>query len=372
MPGNDRNRKRADSAIHTNHNILLIVRVLFVILLSITIGSVSIVQAQDFTVWTESPSNPLFGGPTAGVDRAYYPSVLKVGSVYHIWYGDGSNTRHASSTRPDFSDVTFPAPVVTGLVTGVTYHPRVLYNASGWNIGLAHYAGPFLMYYVGANTSYFDGPPRVAYSADGNSWTDIGQCTIVTSYSTTYFYIFDVLYEGGTTWKAYGTDGVVNYFVSTDGINWTETAHDILGSQLQPWETSAFTPPHVIKSGGQYIMFYGSGGSGEAAIGVAFSTDGQNFTKSSSNPIFSTNGSPPAWRNDRTYTPYVMQDGTGWRMYYSGRNGSTGVYSVGFTDLNAPPPTTAIPAMNDCGKITFMILAGLGAILYLRQRKAES
>jgi hypothetical protein len=339
--------------------------------MSLLILSVTVAYAQDFTLWTESPSNPLFGGTGAG--RSYYPSAVKVGSVYHIWYGDGSNTRHASSTSADFSDVAFPAPAVTGLVAGVTYHPRVLYDAGGWDIGATHYAGPFLMYYVGANTGFFDGPPRVAHSAGGDSWTDIGQCTIVTS--STSFYIFDVIYEGGTAWKAYGTDGVVNYFVSTDGMDWTETARDILGSALQPWETSSFTPPHVIRSGGHYVMFYGSGGSdASTAIGVAFSTDGQNFTKSSSNPIFSISGSPPAWRNDRTYTPYVMQDDTGWRMYYSGRNGSTGAYSIGVTDLNsAPAPPTAIPAMDDYGKIAFMALAALGAIYFLtRKRRATS
>jgi Divergent InlB B-repeat domain len=291
----------------------------------------SLAQADVLASWTDSPSNPLFGGLNPGDDRAYYPSALKVGSTYHIWYGDGSATRHASSTHPDFSDVNFQPPnqpsVVTGLVAGVTYHPRVLYNAAGWNIGGNFYAGPFLMYYVGANTSYFDGPPRVAHSANGTSWTDIGPCAISNS-SQTYFYIFDVLYEGGTTWKAYATDGSVHYFTSTDGINWTGTAFNILGSPLQSWETSSFTPPHVIKSGGQYIMFYGSGSGGDAAIGVASSPDGQNFTKSIYNPIFSVSDGF-SWRNSRTYIPYVIQDGMSWLMYYCGRS-SNGVYSIGY------------------------------------------
>jgi len=38
----------------------------------------SLAQANDFTAWSDSTSNPLFiGGPTSGVDRAYYPCVIK-------------------------------------------------------------------------------------------------------------------------------------------------------------------------------------------------------------------------------------------------------------------------------------------------------
>jgi hypothetical protein len=332
--------------------------------------TVLVAEAQDFSSWTESPSNPLFGGSASGVNRAYYPSVIKVGAIYHIWYGDGDNTRHASSTHADFSDVIFPAPTVTGLSAGA-YHPRVLYNSAGWTIGTTFYTGPFLMY----STTVADWTlsPRVAYSADGNSWTDIGACTGVNSYSSnSAIYNFDVLYEGGTTWKAYADNGSgdIEYYTSTNGIDWTGTAHNILGSPLQPWETW-FTSPHVIKVGSSYIIYYGSGGTlSNQGIGMATSTDGQNFTKNAGNPIFSTSGSPPLWRDDRTYTPYVMQDGMGWLMYYSGRNNATGSYSIGYTGLNS---SVAIPTLTDWGMIIFLVPAGLGSVYYLRkQRRTES
>jgi hypothetical protein len=86
--------------------------------------------------WVESPLNPLFGG--TGVNRAYYPAVAKAGAVYHIWYGDGSTTRHATSTFADFRDVSFatPAPEITvgGTIlsakyTQPTYHPSAYYRS---------------------------------------------------------------------------------------------------------------------------------------------------------------------------------------------------------------------------------------------------
>jgi len=75
-------------------------------------------------------------------------------------------------------------------------------------------------------------------------------------------------------------------------------------------------------------------------MGVAFSTDGQNFTKSSSNPIFSITDGPP-WRNDRTYTPFVIPDGASWIMYYTGRS-SAGVYSIGYALPTSLPPSGSI------------------------------
>ena len=310
-------------------------------------------QAIDFTAWTDSASNPMFGGSTSGVNRAYYPSVIKVGSVYHIWYGDSANTRHATSTNFDFTGATFPAPVVTGLVATYPYHPRVLYNASGWTIGGNYYAGPFLMYYTDGYSSNWNLSPRVAHSADGNSWTDIGACTGVSSYSpNTTIYNLDVLYEGGTIWKAYADNGLghIEYYVSTDGLTWTGTAHNILGS-LQPWETS-FTSPHVIKSGSQYIMYYGSGTVNNQGIGVAFSADGQNFTKSGSNPIFSISDGFP-WRNDRTYTPFVIPNGASWIMYYTGRSSSTGNYSIGYALPSTPSGTNVTVTFPNGGAVTF-------------------
>lgn len=209
------------------------------------------------------------------------------------------------------------------------------------------------MYYTDGFGSNWNLSPRVAHSADGDVWFDIGPCMGVNSYSpNSFIYNLDVIYEGGTTWKAYADNGLghIEYYVSTDGLNWTGVAHNILGS-LQPWETS-FTSPHVIKSGSQYIMYYGSGSVNNQGIGVAFSTDGQNFTKSSSNPIFSISDGFP-WRNDRTYTPYVVPNGASWIMYYTGRSSLTGNYSIGYALPSTPSGTNVTVTFPNGGLVTF-------------------
>ncbi len=307
----------------------------FVVLLLVYIASGSIfaqatIPVDDSNIWTEYVSNPLFGGPTDGVDRGYYPVVIKIGLTYHIWYGDGTNTRHATSTSANFSGAVFPATVCTGLPAGA-YHPRVLYNASGWTVGGNFYAGPFLMYSTAGPS--FSTTPRVAYSANGDSWTDIGPTTGVIGPDAYYMaYNFDVLYEGGTVWKAYADNGWgwIQYYTSVDGLNWTGVATNIVGPPLQPWEPAANTSPHVIKVDNYYIIFYGSGTTANnQAIGMAMSTDGQNFTKSIANPLLSITGAP-AWRDNRTYTPCVFHDDADWKMYFTGRSTVGGNYSIGY------------------------------------------
>ncbi|MCI0473150.1 MAG: hypothetical protein L0Y76_06145, partial [Ignavibacteria bacterium] len=147
---------------------VLILFSLFILLSSSSIQAQSTVNVSSGNIWNEYISNPLFGGPTDGTNRGYYPCVIKVGTSYHIWYGDGSNTRHATSSSPDFSGATFPAPLVTGIILPA-YHPHVLYNADGWDVGGTHYTNPFLLYSPTSDWTHV----YIYNSADGNSWTSI-------------------------------------------------------------------------------------------------------------------------------------------------------------------------------------------------------
>jgi hypothetical protein len=293
-------------------------------------------ECSDLESWMEDAGNPIYGGDVDGSTRAYYPFALKVGALYHLWYGDGTNTGHATSLYPDFNDFTFPAPIVTGLVAAGPYHPRALYNASGWNIGspLTHYAGPYLMYYT--DGSNWNNSPRIAHSADGSSWIDIGPCNGINSYGgNTTVYNLAVLYEGGTIWKGYADNGLghIQYYTSTNGVDWTGQAMDIMGAPYQTWENNGINgniAPFIMKLGSDYVLFYSSGSArNDNAFGFGTSSDGQSFIKSSSNPIFSILDGV-AWRENRTYTTSIVKNGRFWLLYFSGRT-NAGVYSIGLT-----------------------------------------
>ena len=294
--------------------------------------------------WIEYAGNPLFGGSISGTDRAYYPFVVRVGSTYHIWYGDGAGTRHAQSTERDFGDIIHPAPEITVGGTSISavytypYHPCVLYREDGWSVGGTFYSSPFLLYITPDFNSV-----RVLHSPDGDSWTEIGLCTGITGVGGyipqgANVYNLAVLYEGGATWKAYADNGGgrIQYYTSNNGFDWTGTASDILGAPYQDWEgIQNGIAPYIMKVDGSYIIFYSSGAlRNDGAIGMAVSLDGQNFTKDESNPIFSVDDGI-AWRDDRSYTPRVIPDDSLWRMYFTGRS-SSGVYSVGFATKCGP------------------------------------
>jgi len=285
-------------------------------------------------VWKEEAGNPfIHGGGASGVNRAYYPYVIRVGADYHIWYGDGMNTRHTTSFYPDFHDASFPAPVVTGLSAAYKpYHPRVKYNPGGWTVGGNFYSGPFLMYYTEGVT--WTPTPRVAHSADGQTWTDIGACTGVSQYAGDSIYSFDVLYEGGADWKAYRDNGgaQISYFTSSNGLDWAIGSANILGTYQAWWENAGNgnISPSIYKVGSTYVLFF-SGGltSNDNAFGYATSTDGSTFIKSANNPIFSKNDGV-SWRDVRTYTASVVQDGSMWYLYFTGRTDTPSTsYSIG-------------------------------------------
>ncbi len=287
--------------------------------------------------WTENVANPLFGGSSNSVDRAYYPFVLKIGSTYHIWYGDGDGTRHAASQYHDFRDIAHPAPEITvggTLISGLgylyMYHPYVLYSSTGWTVNGSYYSDPFLMYITPGFNSV-----RAFRSADGVDWTEIGLCSGITGVYGPQgldVYTFAVLFEGGTSWKAYADNGggQIQYYTSANGFDWTGQAANIISAPWQSWEvsTNGVIAPFVIKNESTYILYYSGGTtSNDQAIGKAVSTDGYTFTKDVGNPVFSKNDGV-AWRDARTYTAKIIRDVDRWRMYFTGRS-STGVYSVG-------------------------------------------
>lgn len=287
------------------------------------------------TFWTDYGSNPLFGGATSGVNRAYYPAAVKVGSTYHIWYGDGNTTRHATSSFPDFNDITHPASEITIGGAGISayfgtyvYHPSVYYNSSGWTISNTYFSQPYLMYATPGFTSV-----NALVSFDGNDWTNLGACTGIFTYPPqgSLAYNFNIICEDGTNWKAYADQNSshIQYFISSNGFDWIGTAAYILSNSYSYWEiVSNQIRPCVVKAGNTYVLFYSSGWTvNDNAVGYAVSTDGMSFIKTSNNMIFSTNDGP-LWKLERAYAAWVIQDGAIWRMYYTGKS-TNGVYSIG-------------------------------------------
>lgn len=114
----------------------------------------------------------------------------------------------------------------------------------------------------------------------------------------------------------YGTIHIGLAF-STDGINWTKHPPPVLYAQ-QGWETN-IDAGDVIKIGDLYYMYYSGNSSAGWKIGIATSPDGINWTRYSGNPILSSNQS---WESGGVYIPSVIKVSSQYYMVYQ---------SAGFT-----------------------------------------
>ena len=314
------------------------------------------VQADDnqYVSWTEYANNPVFD-PT---EKAYYPSILFNGSIYQMWYDNGSSTNYTTST----DGIHWNGGVATtGLATNA-HHPHVEY------VG-----GHYMIWYWNSPTIYSIDAMRCAVSDNGINWnsdtalTQVGTTVVTGDAGTgwnrgTYgacdvFYNASgsssivvpisadsvwankfVMYYDGTT----GGKEDIGLAVSNDGINWQGylggaapvLAHD----SHDAWDNGFATFGTVLKIDDAYHMWYSGGKSGSnEGIGYATSGDGITWTKYDSNPIMSKSDGVD-WRSTRTYTPMVLYDASNFsghgdanllKMWYSGLN-SGGNYAIGY------------------------------------------
>lgn len=93
------------------------------------------------------------------------------------------------------------------------------------------------------------------------------------------------------------------------------------------WDDNSVWSPTVILDGSTYRMWYsGDDGSGIFQIGLATSPDGITWSRSGSNPVLSPSQS---WEISRVSSPSVILDGTTYKMWYTGVDGA-GVAHIGY------------------------------------------
>jgi len=147
-----------------------------------------------------------------------------------------------------------------------------------------------------------------------------------------------VLREGGTyfMWYAGGslrhpnpTHGI-GYATSPDGESWRKyQGNPILTRGLSgSWDVSGISSPSIIRLGDTYFMAYAGTNDVFWRIGLAASSDRVTWTKYSGNPVF-TQGEYGEWDDQGVGDPMVIFDGTEFKMYYTGYDGSTTRTQIG-------------------------------------------
>ncbi len=156
-------------------------------------------------------------------------------------------------------------------------------------------------------------------SRDGIHWTAPSEPQLSGVYAPTILKDGDVYHMWYTDvaaepWK-------FRHAQSADGRNWDVTKEPVLRIG-QAWEQGRLFYPTVVKSGDQFLMWYGSYWSefeGKTAIGFAVSNDGINWYKNPHNPVFRPDPSHD-WESHYTTSQSILQlpDGS-WRIWYASR-----------------------------------------------------
>jgi Glycosyl hydrolases family 32 N-terminal domain len=199
-------------------------------------------------------------------------SVLKIGSVYHMWFCAG----FWSGGPFGFWAQIYHAVSTDGLswnVTGVALPPNQV-----WDQGMTN-------------------APWVVQDRSGLYW----------------------LYFSG--WD--GSNTRLGVATSVDGLSFTPYSGNPildLGSSGS-WDQSDVNTPAVIP-GPPWLLFYGGTDRITGALGIARSNDGFHWSKSPRNPVFKPDPAP-AFDSSMLAYPDWLADPSGPRIYYAGGDGRT-------------------------------------------------
>ncbi len=246
--------------------------------------------STDGLTWTQD-ATPVMSGTAKGwdVNGIYTASVLKDGDTYRMWYAgrEASGVREIGyATSPDGLAWTKvgTGPVLTTAnpwEAGNVYYPSVIKDGDVYK-----------MYYSGRAVNVPDNsPPEICYatSADGINWDkpnlglfDFGGSTAnnivmplgaAGSFDVTRATHPHVIKDGDVYRMWYGgydedatttdptTEWAIGYATSTDGINWTKSGDNPVLEASQEWEMNegagrGVQTPWVIRDGDTYQMWY--------------------------------------------------------------------------------------------------------------------
>jgi len=286
--------------------------------------------------WMRSPCNPIVvhqAGESFADERIYLDGVIRDGDLYRSWFTayDGSDWRLGAARSPDGLNWYIDHE---GAV--VRYWPRTVLDHG--ESGAFDYEGFWSTAAVDDGT----GALRVYHAGyDGSNWRiglaeswdgtalerdpaspvlDLGQSGTFDDY---HVYDPTVIYDGASYHMWYGgrpsASGTirVGYAGSTDAVTWTRVdTSAVLDVTSGEWDDNHVFGPSVVAVDSGYLMAYHGHTGSRYKLGLAFSSDGVNWTKSDLNPL--PEGASGEWDDYHMRSPAIHWDGVDVQLWYAG------------------------------------------------------
>jgi len=260
------------------------------------------------------------GVPPYNWDSVGGQSVLKIQSVYHMWFSAG----YWSGGPFVFWAQIYHAVSMDGLswnVTGVALPPNQF-----WDRGMTN-------------------APWVVRDSAGVFW------------------LFHSGWDGSNTRVGVATSG--------DGISFTPYAGNPI-LDLGPsgsWDESDVNTPAVIP-GSTWLLYYAGTNRQVGALGTATSSDGYHWSKSQGNPVLGPDPAP-AFDSSGLVYPDWLADPSGSRLYYAGGDGRTlqiGLIKASTVRDDVPLRLDDTPRIAALGTVAAIDAAVVGLALVVGRR----
>ena len=260
------------------------------------------------------------GVPPYNWDSVGGQSVLKIQSVYHMWFSAG----YWSGGPFIFWAQIYHAVSMDGLswnVTGVALPPNQF-----WDRGMTN-------------------APWVVRDSAGVFW------------------LFHSGWDGSNTRVGVATSG--------DGISFTPYAGNPI-LDLGPsgsWDESDVNTPAVIP-GSTWLLYYAGTNRQVGALGTATSSDGFHWSKSQGNPVLGPDPAP-AFDSSGLVYPDWLADPSGSRLYYAGGDGRTlqiGLIKASTVRDDVPLRLDDTPRIAALGTVAAIDAAVVGLALVVGRR----
>jgi len=331
----------------------------------------SFTSAQSYTAWSDH--GIIY---TASTGNAYYPSVIfnnahfggtSSAPTYKMWYTDGNGGVFLITSS---NGTTWSTPTtMLSIPSPGAYHIQVIYDANNFGLGAT---GPsYRMYYWTGTMDYSLSDIYTSQSLDGINWTNAVPITqnasaqLVTGAGTGWnrgsygpvqlFYQPSAANTGNDPWNySYvmyydGTDGSMEetgLAYSIDGLYWEAySGNPVLAASPSPaWDSNDAVYGTVYRDLEGFHYWYSGGvSSPDDGIGYAFSTNGEAWVKNT-NPVLDIDDGK-TYRDARTNTPSIIDDGTGvLKMYYTAQS-TGGSKEIGLATLAISPSDTTPPTV---------------------------